>query len=183
AFIPKSINIGIDGGFAPWVGALIKDIQQPILLVCDPGREIEVITRLARVGYDNTLGYLDGGIASWEKAGREVDSIESIDPAELYKRISEQTDSKILDVRKTGEYQSSHLSESQNMPLDFVNEEFDKLQIDQEYFVHCAGGYRSMIFISILKARGYEKLVDVAGGFKAIDKSGLFQVNSSACSL
>lgn len=183
AFIPKSINIGIDGGFAPWVGALIKDIQQPILLVCDSGREIEVITRLARVGYDNTLGYLDGGIVSWKDAGKEVDSIESIDAEELFKRTSERKDAKILDVRKSGEYESGHLPESQNMPLDFVNEEFDELQVDQEYFVHCAGGYRSMVFISILKARGYEKLVDVAGGFKAIEQSGLFQVNSSACSL
>lgn len=164
-FIPNSINIGIDGSFAPWVGALIPDIRQEILLVAEPGREEEVVTRLARVGYDHTIGYLQGGFEAWMKAGKETDKIESITPEEFANRLDE---GKVLDVRKESEYVSEHLDGAVNLPLDTINEQLDMLDKDQPYFIHCAGGYRSMIFASILKARGFDKLVDVKGGFNAM---------------
>lgn len=178
-FVPNSISIGIDGGFAPWVGALIPDIKQPILLVTDPGREEEVVTRLARVGYDHTIGYLEGGFEAWKKEGRETDSIVSISADELAERTG--TDSAILDVRKNSEYDSEHVIGAENVPLDYINDEIGKLGKDKTYYVHCAGGYRSMIFASILKARGYDNLVDVKGGFKAIKESGKFDLSDYVC--
>lgn len=178
-FIPNSINIGIDGGFAPWVGALIPDINQPILLVTDPGREEEVVTRLARVGYDQTLGFLKGGIQAWINEGRETDSIRSITPEELAE-IPGALET-IVDVRKPGEYTSEHIVGAANLPLDYINDEFGKLDRVKTYYIHCAGGYRSMIFSSILKARGYENIVDVKGGFKAIRESGKFQLTDFVC--
>jgi len=173
AFIPNSINIGVDGGFAPWVGALIVDLKQPILLIVDEGRAEEVVTRLSRVGYDNTLGYLEGGIEVWKSAGKEIDSIESISAAELEKRLS--GDIKVLDARKNSEYLSEHIDDEKvvNFPLDFINNKMDELDKNTEYHIHCAGGYRSMITASILKARGFDKVIDVAGGFKAIKETGL----------
>jgi len=173
AFIPNSINIGIDGGFAPWVGALIKDLKQPLLLITDAGREEEVITRLSRVGYDNTLGYLDGGISSWVEAGKEVDSIVSISAEELKAKLNDPI--QIIDIRKESEYLSEHIEDEKvmNLPLDFINEKMDQLDKSKEYHVHCAGGYRSMIFSSILKARGFEHIIDIKGGFKAIKEAEL----------
>lgn len=165
--IPNSIFIGINGGFAPWVGTLIVDLQQPILIVADPGREEEVITRLARVGYDNTLGYLEGGIESWVNAGKETDSVESITAEEFKGRLVE-GHPEILDVRKPGEYVSEHINQATSFPLDFINEQFGQLDPQKPYFIHCAGGYRSMIAISILKARGLHNLTDVKKGFRAI---------------
>ena len=179
-FVPNSINIGIDGQFAPWVGAMIPDIKQEILLVFEPGREEEVVTRLARVGYDHTIGYLEGGFEAWKKSGKEIDQIESIDTAELSKRM--QADNiEIIDVRKKSEYLSEHMVEAENAPLDFINDSMAQLDKNKTYYVHCAGGYRSMIFNSILRARGYDNLIDVKGGFKAIKESGSFQLTDYVC--
>jgi hydroxyacylglutathione hydrolase len=174
-FIPNSINIGIDGSFAPWVGAMIPDIKQEILLVTDEGRELEVITRLARVGYDFTIGYLQGGFEAWKKAGKEVDQIKSIDANELAQINENDPQTLIMDVRKTSEYKSEHIKGAINAPLDFINDSMSVIDKDKKYMVHCAGGYRSMIFISILKARGYDNLIDVKGGFKEIKDSGKFK--------
>lgn len=180
AFIPNSINIGIDGGFAPWVGALIPDVQQPILLVTDNGREEEVVTRLARVGYDNTLGFLQGGIQSWMADGGELDQIQSVSAEEMAESFSK-GGFEILDVRKNSEYLSEHLLEATNAPLDYINESMLMVDKNKTYFVHCAGGYRSMIFASILRARGYDNLIDVQGGFKAIKESGKMKVSEYVC--
>ena len=180
-FIPNSINIGIDGGFAPWVGALITDIRQEILLVTDPGREEEVVTRLARVGYDHTLGYLEGGFEAWKTAGKETDNIRSISAEELGDIHRQDPGIHILDVRKPGEFQSEHIENAENMPLDYINEHFSGLDKDKTYYIQCAGGYRSMIFASILKARGFEHLTDIQGGFKAIRESGAFKLTDFVC--
>ena len=179
-FVPNSINIAIDGSFAPWVGAMIPDIKQEILLVTDEGREEEVITRLARVGYDFTIGYLKGGIAAWAKAGKEVDKIESITVEETLNR-AQSGEGEIMDVRKNSEYLSEHIVDVENAPLDFINESMLKINKDKTYFVHCASGYRSMIFISTLRARGYENLIDVQGGFKAIKESEKFKLSEYIC--
>jgi rhodanese-related sulfurtransferase len=180
-FIPNSINIGLDGQFAPWVGALIPDVKQRILLVADPGREEEAVTRLARVGYDYCLGYLDGGFAAWQSAGGEVDTIESIDAAELARRLAADPSAPVLDVRRKSEYASEHIENAENTPLDYINDYMAQIPKDRTAYVHCAGGYRSMIFVSILRARGYDKLVDVKGGFKAIKDSGLFKTTDYVC--
>lgn len=179
-FVPNSINIGIDGSFAVWVGTLIPDIKQEILLVCDEGREEEVVTRLARVGYDHAIGYLKGGFESWKAAGREIDQIVSISAAQLAE-IAAKGEVNILDVRKGSEHLSEHVLNSVNAPLDYINESMLSVDKNKTWYVHCAGGYRSMIFASILKARGYDNLVDVAGGYKAIKDSGLFQVSDYVC--
>jgi hydroxyacylglutathione hydrolase len=179
-FIPNSINIGIDGSFAPWVGALIPDIKQQILLVTDEGREEEVITRLARVGYDYTIGYLEGGFEAWKADGRDVDHIESITAEEFSRQLKAKT-TQVLDVRKPGEYLSEHVEGALNTPLDNINDHLASLDKDQPYYVHCAGGYRSMIFNSILKARGFDKLVDIKGGFKAIKDAGSIPVSDYVC--
>lgn len=180
-FVPNSINIGIDGSFAPWVGAMIPDVKQEILLVTEPGREEEVVTRLARVGYDYCLGYLEGGFDAWKAAGMEVDSIERVSATELAKIMETQPDAVIVDVRKKSEYLSEHIMDVENAPLDNVNESMLAIPKDKTVYVHCAGGYRSMIFASTLRARGYDNLIDVAGGFKAIKDSGLFQVSDYVC--
>jgi glyoxylase-like metal-dependent hydrolase (beta-lactamase superfamily II)/rhodanese-related sulfurtransferase len=179
-FIPSSINIGIDGSFAPWVGALIPDIKQQILLVTDEGREEEVITRLARVGYDYTIGYLKGGFEAWQAAGKEVDQITSITASELGRQL-ESKNVQVLDVRRPGEYVSEHVEGAVNMPLDTINDHLASLDKDQSYYVHCAGGYRSMIFNSILKARGFDKLIDIKGGFNAIKEAGTIPVTDYVC--
>jgi glyoxylase-like metal-dependent hydrolase (beta-lactamase superfamily II)/rhodanese-related sulfurtransferase len=179
-FIPNSINIGIDGGFAPWVGALVPDIKQNFLIVAEPGREEEIITRLARVGYDFTIGYLENGFEAWKADGREVDTIKSISAAELAEEIKN-NQAEVVDVRKNSEYLSEHIQDAQNAPLDYINDSMMKLSKDKTYFVHCAGGYRSMIFASILKARGYDNLIDVDGGFKAIKENGTIPVTDYVC--
>ncbi len=179
-FVPNSINIGIDGSFAPWVGAMIPDIKQEILLVTDEGRENEVITRLARVGYDYTIGYLKGGFEAWKKSGKEVDQIKSIDVNELADIMAKEPVN-VLDVRKNSEYLSEHMLDAENLPLDVINDSMAHINKNKTYYVHCAGGYRSMIFNSILRARGYDNLVDVNGGFKAIKESGKFKVSEYVC--
>lgn len=180
-FIPNSINIGIDGSFAPWVGTLIPDIKQTILLIADEGREEEIVTRLARVGYDNTIGYLKGGFEAWKNAGKETDTIESISVDELAKRLEENPTLNILDVRKKSEHFSEHILDSENIALDYINDHIAEVSKDKIYYVHCAGGYRSMIFNSILRARGYDNLIDVQGGFTAIKASGKFKVSDYVC--
>lgn len=175
-FIPNSINIGIDGSFAPWVGTLITDIKQEILIVADKENIEEVITRLARVGYDNAIGYLDGGFESWEKSGKQIDTIISITAEELADRNQKHPSVQLIDVRKKSEFDSEHIEGAVNAPLDFINDSMTKVDKYKTQYVHCAGGYRSIIFISILKARGYENLVDIKGGFKAIKESGKFNI-------
>ena len=179
-FVPNSINIGIDGSFAPWVGAMIPDIRQEILLVTDKGREEEVITRLARVGYDYTIGYLKDGFEAWEKAGKEIDQIRSISAEELA-TIMKNENVNVLDVRKNSEFESEHIIDAENAPLDFINDSMLQVDKDKTYYVHCAGGYRSMIFNSILRARGYDKLIDVKGGFKSMKESGRFEISDYVC--
>ncbi|HNU15477.1 MAG TPA: MBL fold metallo-hydrolase [Chitinophagaceae bacterium] len=179
-FVPNSINIGIDGQFAPWVGAMIPDIKQEILLVTDEGREDEVITRLARVGYDFTIGYLKGGFNAWKNAGKEVDQIASVDAADLADTMTKEKVN-ILDVRKKSEYLSEHIIDAENAPLDFVNESMAQIDKNKTYYVHCAGGYRSMIFNSILRARGYDNLIDVKSGFKALKENGKFKTSDYVC--
>ena len=179
-FVPNSINIGIDGSFAPWVGAMIPDIKQEILLVTDEGREEEVITRLARVGYDFTVGYLKGGFTAWKNAGKEVDHITSINADELAAIMSKEKVN-VLDVRKKSEYQSEHIIDAENAQLDFINDSMAQIDKDKTYYVHCAGGYRSMIFNSTLRARGFDNLVDVKGGFKELKESGKFNISDYVC--
>ena len=166
-FIPNSISIGIKGNFAPWVGTLITDIKQPILLIAEPNTEDEAVTRLARVGYDNVVGYLKDGFQTWLDTEKDFDEIVSVSPEEFVELVDE-TELKVLDVRKPGEYETSHVEGSISAPLDFINESMKLIDPEETYLVHCAGGYRSMIFTSILRARGFENLIDVAGGFGKI---------------
>jgi hydroxyacylglutathione hydrolase len=170
-FIPRSIFIGIDGDFAPWVGTLVRDIQQEILIVADEGREEEVVRRLARVGYDNVLGYLQGGIEAWKASGRETDEIDTVS-AEEFAEIYKRNNLIIKDVRKTSEFETGHIKDAENIPLAQISElmtEFDK---EEPNYVHCAGGYRSMVAASILKSRGYHNMVNIEGGYGAILKTG-----------
>ena len=174
-FIPQSIFIGIDGSFAPWVGALIKDISQPILLVTSAGKEADTITRLSRVGFDNVLGYLEGSFDAWKEAGKEIDTLISVTANVLETKIKE-ADNKlssclVFDVRKPGEYASEHLKIAANTPLDFLNNHLSEFPKDEDFYIHCGGGYRSVIAASILKARGFHNLIDVAGGYAAIKKT------------
>ncbi|WP_350289224.1 rhodanese-like domain-containing protein [uncultured Croceitalea sp.] len=169
--IPRSIFIGLKGGFAPWVGALIADVKQPLLLVTDKGTEEEAITRLSRVGFDGTLGYLDGGIEAWEKAGKEIDTVESIS-ADTFKERLEST-TPVFDVRKEAEFSAEHIENAKLTPLDFLNNHLSEFPEKEAFYVHCAGGYRSMIAASILKSRGIHNLIDVAGGMASIKKAGI----------
>lgn len=179
-FIPNSINVGVNGNFAPWIGALIPDIKQPILLVAEQGREEEVITRMARVGYDGTMGYLEGGISAWKNDGREIDQVPAINVEDLAEQMNKGPVN-ILDVRKKSEYDSEHVVGAENVPLDYINDNMAEVDKDKTYYVHCASGYRSMVFNAILRARGYEHLVDIKGGFKAMKDSGLFNISDYIC--
>lgn len=179
-FIPGSINIGIDGNFAPWVGSLVTDVKQKILLVADEGREKEVITRLARVGYDFCIGFLDGGFNVWKNAGKMVDTIQTVTAIELAETM-QQNQIVILDVRKKSEFDSEHVIGAINAPLDFINESMSLINKNNTTYIHCAAGYRSVIFISILKARGFDNLVNVIGGFKAIKDVAQFSISNYVC--
>jgi len=170
AHIPNSINVGIDGSFAPWVGALIPGVNHPLLIITEEGREEEVVTRLARVGFDNTLGYLKGGVKAWLQAGKEIDRIDSISAKEFSRRIKEQRLT-FIDVRKPGEFEAEHIKDAVSIPLDFINSRLAEIPKEGEVYLYCAGGYRSMIAASILKARGWNNLIDIQGGFKAIAKT------------
>ena len=175
--IPRSIFIGIDGGFAPWVGALIADTEQPILLVADEGREEETITRLSRVGFDGTIGYLKGGFKAWEAAGKQTDSVTSVPASELEKAVIADKDTPVFDVRKPGEFESEHLEVAESTPLDYINKHLSEFPEKEDFYVHCAGGYRSMIAASILKSRGIHNLIDVQGGYKALKETDLKTTN------
>jgi len=177
--IPRSIFIGLDGGFAPWVGALIADVKQPILLVAPEGREEETITRLSRVGFDQTLGYLKGGFDAWKKASKEYDTVSSI-PATTFKEAKESGDVPVFDVRKEGEFLSEHVLDANNTPLDYINNHLAEFPNEDTFYVHCAGGYRSIIAASILKSRGIHNLIDVQGGFKAIKETDV-EVSAYVC--
>ncbi|WP_339707827.1 MBL fold metallo-hydrolase [uncultured Kriegella sp.] len=170
--IPRSIFIGLDGSFAPWVGALIADVEQPILLVAPKGREEEVVTRLSRVGFDNTLGFLEGGFEAWKKSAMEYDTVASFPAAEI-KQILTEKDTPVFDVRKESEFLSEHVENAENTPLDFINDHISQFPSEGTFYLHCAGGYRSMITASILKSRGIHNLIDVAGGFGAIKEAGV----------
>jgi hydroxyacylglutathione hydrolase len=165
--IPNSIFIGINGQFAPWVGAMILDIKQPILLVCPVGKEEETITRLSRVGYDNTLGYLKGGFDSWQKVNFEIDSISGVS-AKDFANLSKTENLNVFDVRKPGEFSNEHVEIAKSTPLDFLNNHLSEFPKNELFYVHCAGGYRSVIATSILKSRGFQNVIDIKGGYDAI---------------
>jgi len=181
SFIPNSINIGLEGQFAAWVGTLIPDLQQPILLVTPEGNEEEAVLRLARVGYDNCIGYLKGSFEAWKADGREVDSLQSISADEFARLAIENPESPILDVRRKSEFDSEHVLNAVSFPLDFINENMARIDRNKSYYVYCGSGYRSIVAISILRARGFTNLIDVAGGFEAIKKTGKLQLTDYVC--
>ena len=173
--IPNSIFIGLDGPFAPWIGALILDAKQPILLVTPVGRETETITRLARVGYDNTIGYLDGGFETWKNSGKDIETVNSVSAEELEEKINQ--NALVFDVRKPGEFSAEHIENVPSTPLDFLNDHISEFPKDTDFYVHCAGGYRSVIAASILKSRGFDNVIDVKGGYAAIKNTSIKRTN------
>ena len=173
-FIPNSIFIGLnDGPFASWVGTLIIDLKQPILLVTDEGDEEEVIMRLARVGYDNTVGYLKGGFNTWKMSGKEIDMIKSLEATELKDMIDKGNKPVVLDARRINEFNGGHIEGAENIVLDFMNSNMEQFNREKNYHIHCAGGYRSVIMSSILRARGFKRLVNIKGGYEAITEAGI----------
>jgi hydroxyacylglutathione hydrolase len=166
-FVPQSISIGLDGQFAPWVGSLIGDVKQPLLLVTTPETEEESVTRLARVGFDNVLGYLDGGIEAWKTAGKEVDQIRRVDAIQFGQEYKP-NESVVVDIRREGEYRAEHIEEAYNKPLEVINNWISSIDPQQHFYMHCASGYRSIIAASILKARGYHNFSEIEGGIKAV---------------
>jgi hydroxyacylglutathione hydrolase len=171
-FLPGSIFFGLDGTFAPWVGTLITDLKMPILIVADQGKEEEVVTRLSRVGYDNTIGFLEGGFEAWQAAGEEVDTIEEVN-AEQFADLFTNDKIKALDVRRCSEYNAEHIVGVDHINLAHINDRMSELRADTKYYLHCASGYRSIIFASIMKARGYDQVVNVTGGYKDLVKTPL----------
>lgn len=171
-FIPQSINIGLQGDFAPWVGTMIVDVNQPILLITALGTEQEAITRLSRVGFDNVLGYLEGGVETWKKAGKETDKINRISAKQLQEQINIHKD-KIIDVRKASEYAAEHIENAYNKPLAYLNDWQKDLDPKEHFYLHCAGGYRSMLAASVLQARGFRNFTEIGGGFVAISKTNI----------
>ena len=168
--IKNSLFIGLNGTFAMWVGALIEDINQEIILIAPEGQELEAVTRLARVGYDNCIGYLKGGMNSWVEANEPIETITSVSAESIQNKTDHLT---IVDVRKPGEYEAEHLESALFAPLDYLQENLSKLDKNTNYHIHCAGGYRSIIAISLLKQNGFTQLTDIAGGFAAIKKAGI----------
>ncbi len=171
-FIPQSINIGLAGDFAPWVGSMIIDVKQPLLLVTDNGKEEEAVTRLSRVGFDNVVGHLKGGFAAWLNAGKETDVVDRITADQFATEVDLSKD-KILDIRKESEYSAEHIEDAYNRPLAGINEWIKDINPDEHFYIHCASGYRSMVAASILQARGYRNFTEVAGGYKAISETEL----------
>jgi hydroxyacylglutathione hydrolase len=171
-FIPQSVNIGIRGDFAPWVGALIGDVKQEIVLITETGMEEEVITRLSRVGFDKVLGYLEGGFAAWQEAGKDIDQVKRITADEFATQFKA-GESMVIDVRKESEYEAEHVEDAYSKPLAYINDWTKDIDPNQHFFMHCAGGYRSMIAASILQARGYRNFTEVDGGFGAISKTAV----------
>jgi glyoxylase-like metal-dependent hydrolase (beta-lactamase superfamily II)/rhodanese-related sulfurtransferase len=172
AFVPQSINIGLNGDFAPWVGALIVDVKQPLLLITEPGKEEEAVTRLARVGFDNQIGHLAGGVEAWIQSGREVDSVKRITANEFAAQVKI-GESKVIDIRKESEYEAEHIDEAYSKPLAYINEWIKDINPNEHFFMHCAGGYRSMMAASILQARGYRNFSEVEGGFNKIAETNV----------
>jgi hydroxyacylglutathione hydrolase len=175
-FIPQSVNIGLSGDFAPWAGAMIVDVQQPILLVTDPGREEEAVTRLSRVGFDHVLGYLKGGFDAWKQAGKETDAVNRIAPEQFASEVVI-GESNIIDVRKESEYAAEHVESAYSKPLAYINDWVKDINPQEHFYLHCAGGYRSMIAASILQARGYRNFTEVEGGFNALAKTSIPTTN------
>ncbi|MEO6916430.1 MAG: MBL fold metallo-hydrolase [Chitinophagaceae bacterium] len=171
-FIPQSINIGLNGDFAPWVGSLIVDVYQPLLLVTEQGKEQETLTRLSRVGFDNILGYLNGGFQAWLDAGKEADVVDRITAGQFADTVEIGKD-KVIDVRKDTEYAAEHVEDAYNRPLAYINDWVKNINPEEHFYIHCGGGYRSMIASSILQARGYRNFTEIAGGFKAIAETTL----------
>lgn len=171
-FIPGSVFIGLDGDFAPWVGALITDLQQPILFIAEPGREQEVVDRLARVGYDNPIGYLEGGFDTWKHAGQEIDTMDELTPEALAKTFDGKN-LNLLDVRKVSEFNREHVLGARSFPLDFLNRNMQEVKPENHYYLYCGSGYRSVIAGSILKARGVQQVVNIPGGYNALRKTGV----------
>lgn len=171
-FIPNSVNIGIEGGFAPWVGALIPDLKQDLLIITEPGKEEEVVTRLARVGYDHTIGYLNGGFDAWLASGKEMDSVTSVSAADFAEKF-QSGELEVIDVRKPDEFASGHIETAKNLPLDYINDLMAEFPKDKTLYIHCAGGYRSMIAASILKSRGVDDVINIEGGFGAVSKTNV----------
>ena len=178
-FVPNSINIGIKGDFAPWVGAMIVDVQQPIILVSDLGSEEEVITRLSRVGFDNVVGFLEGGFESWKNSGKEIDEIKRISAEQFASEYSQ--NQKVIDVRKESEYEAEHIDEAYSKPLAYINDWVNSIDNSEHFHLHCAGGYRSMIAASILQSRGYRNFTEVEGGFNAIKKFDNVPTSNFVC--
>jgi hydroxyacylglutathione hydrolase len=178
-FIPNSINIGLKGDFAPWVGSLIVDVKHPLLLVSDEGTEEEVITRLSRVGFDNVLGYLKGGFNSWKNSTKEIDEVKRISPTEFVEQFNE--NSKIIDVRKIGEYSAEHIDNAYSKPLDNISDWVTKIDDSEHFFLHCAGGYRSMIAASILNSHGIRNFTEIEGGFNGIKKTEKLPTSDFVC--
>lgn len=175
-FIPQSINIGISGDFAPWVGTLIANVNQPILLITDEGKEEESVTRLSRVGFDQIVGHLKGGFNAWKNAGKEIDTVNRI-TAEQFAKEVKIGESKIIDIRKETEYSAEHIEEAYSKPLAYINEWIKDINPEDHFYLHCAGGYRSMIAASILEARGYRNFSEIEGGFSAISKTDVPKTN------
>ncbi len=178
-FIPNAINIGLKGDFAPWVGSLIVDVKHPLLLVADEGTEEEVITRLSRVGFDHVLGYLKGGFEAWKSSTKEIDEIKRISPAEFAEVFNE--NSKVIDVRKIGEYSAEHIDNAYSRPLDTISDWVSTIDDSEHFFLHCAGGYRSMIAASILNSHGIRNFTEIEGGFNGIKKTEKFPVSDFVC--
>ncbi|MDC8105857.1 MBL fold metallo-hydrolase [Chryseobacterium sp. PTM-20240506] len=178
-FIPNSINIGLKGDFAPWVGTLIVDVKHPLLLVSDKGTEEEVITRLSRVGFDNVLGYLNGGFQSWQNANKETDEIKRISPSEFVEEFNDQ--STVIDVRKLTEYAAEHIDNAFNKPLDSISDWISSIDDSEHFFLHCAGGYRSMIAASILNSHGIRNFTEIEGGFNGIKKTEKLPTSDFVC--
>jgi hydroxyacylglutathione hydrolase len=175
-YIPQSVNIGLDGDFAPWVGALMADVNQALILVTDEGKEEETVTRLSRVGFDNILGHLQGGFEAWLESGKEADVVDRVTAAEFAYEIEPGKDV-VIDVRKETEYAAGHVEDAYNKPLAYINEWVKDINPDEHFYLHCAGGYRSMIAASILQARGYRNFTEVAGGFDEISKTKVPKTN------
>ncbi|CEJ68752.1 Beta-lactamase hydrolase-like protein [Chryseobacterium oranimense G311] len=175
-FIPQSVNIGLNGDFAPWVGALIADVQQPILLITDENEEEEAVTRLSRIGFDHVIGFLKGGFNAWKNSGKEIDTVNRISVQQFEKEIYGKK-VKIIDVRKESEYSAEHINDAFNKPLAYINEWINTLDSEEHFYLHCAGGYRSMMAASILQARGYRNFSEIAGGFSEIAKTGVPKSN------
>ncbi|MBA5629431.1 MBL fold metallo-hydrolase [Moheibacter lacus] len=180
-FVPNSYFIGVQGDFAPWVGTVIENINQKIIFISEIGKEEEVIMRLSRIGYDNVLGFLNRGFDEWKNEGKPVETLESIDISEFEKQYTSNPEINILDVRRAGEFDSEHVKSAQNLPVDYIHKNLHEASADKTYFVHCAGGYRSVIFASIAKSKGYDKLINVEGGFGKIKTSDVFPKTEFVC--